>query len=122
MHRILAIALLALMTATLTPAGALAHAHLRSASPAAGSTVNPAPKEVVLSFTEKLEPKFSSIEVRDAKGAALQDGAASGDPADATKLRVALKPLPPGTYKVIWRVLSVDTHRTNGSFTFRVGP
>jgi len=37
-------------------------------------------------------------------------------------LRVALKPLPAGTYKVIWRVLSVDTHRTNGSFTFRVGP
>jgi len=40
----------------------------------------------------------------------------------ATELRVALKPLPPGTYKVIWRVLSVDTHRTNGSFIFRVGP
>lgn len=122
MQRILAIARLALITAALTPAGALAHAHLRSASPAAGSTVNQAPKEVVLSFTEKLEFKFSSIEVRDAKGVALQDGAVSGDPADATTLRVALKPLPPGTYKAIWRVLSVDTHRTNGSFTFRVGP
>jgi len=121
MHRVFTIAFLALMTVALTPAGALAHAHLRSAIPAAGSTVSPAPKEVVLSFTEKLEPKFSSIEVRDAKGAAMQDGAASGDAADATKLRVALKPLPPGTYKVIWRVLSVDTHRTNGSFTFRVG-
>jgi hypothetical protein len=38
-----------------------------------------------------------------------------------TELRVALKPLPPGTYKVIWRVLSVDTHRTQGEFTFSVG-
>jgi methionine-rich copper-binding protein CopC len=36
-------------------------------------------------------------------------------------LHVALKPLSPGTYKVIWRVLSVDTHRTQGDFTFRVG-
>ncbi|MSP32816.1 MAG: hypothetical protein EXR03_08360 [Pseudolabrys sp.] len=27
-----------------------------------------------------------------------------------------------GTYKVIWRVLSVDTHRSQGNFTFRVGP
>ncbi|HJS62184.1 MAG TPA: copper resistance protein CopC, partial [Pseudolabrys sp.] len=29
---------------------------------------------------------------------------------------------PPGTYKVFWRVLSVDTHRAQGDFTFRVGP
>jgi methionine-rich copper-binding protein CopC len=94
---------------------------LDHASPAVGSAVAAAPKEVVLSFTEKLESKFSSIEVRDAKGAAMQTGKAALGAA-ATDLRVALKPLPPGTYKVIWRVLSVDTHRTNGSFTFRVGP
>jgi len=104
------------------PATAQAHAHLNRASPAAGSTVTPAPKEVVLSFTEKLEPEFSTIEVRDAKDTAVQTGKASLDPAIPAQLRVALKPLPPGTYKVIWRVLSVDTHRTNGSFTFRVGP
>ena len=103
------------------PVAAGAHAMLDHASPAVGSAVAAAPKEVVLSFTEKLEPKFSSIEVRDAQGAAVQAGKAAlgGSP---TELRIALKPLPPGTYKVIWRVLSVDTHRTNGSFTFRVGP
>jgi methionine-rich copper-binding protein CopC len=38
-----------------------------------------------------------------------------------TQLRVPLKPLPPGTYKVIWKVMSVDTHRAQGDFTFRVG-
>ncbi len=37
-------------------------------------------------------------------------------------LRVPLPPLPPGTYKVIWRVLSVDSHVTEGDFTFRVAP
>ena len=37
-------------------------------------------------------------------------------------LRVPLKPLDPGSYKVIWRVLSVDTHRSNGEFSFKVGP
>jgi methionine-rich copper-binding protein CopC len=36
-------------------------------------------------------------------------------------LHVGLKPLPPGTYRVHWRVLSVDTHTTEGSFTFQVG-
>jgi copper resistance protein C len=112
------VTILALLAA---PAAASAHAMLAHASPAVGGAVAAAPKEVVLSFTEKLEPKFSSIEVRDAKSAAMQDGKATLGNAP-TDLRVALKPLPPGTYKVIWRVLSVDTHRTNGSFTFRVGP
>ena len=121
MHRILLIGFLAFMTPALTPAAAIAHADLRSASPAASTTVSPAPKEVALSFTEKLEPKFSSIEVRDAKGNAMQSGTAVPG-ASPTELRVALKPLPPGTYKVIWRILSVDTHRTSGSFTFRVRP
>ena len=40
---------------------------------------------------------------------------------DGTELRVPLKALPPGTYQVTWRVLSVDTHRTQGNFTFHVG-
>ena len=109
--------ILALLVA---PVAASAHAMLDHAAPAVGSTVASAPKEVVLSFTEKLEPKFSSIEVRNANGAAVQLW--QGRAASGTEMRVALKPLPPGTYKVIWRVLSVDTHRTNGSFSFRVGP
>ena len=56
--------ILALLVA---PAAASAHAMLDHASPAVGSTVAAAPKELVLSFTEKLEPKFSSIEVRNAQ-------------------------------------------------------
>lgn len=99
---------------------ALAHAHLDHASPKVGSTVSPAPQEVVLWFTEKLEAAFSSIEVRNDQGVAVQAGKASVT-GDRTQLRVPLKALPPGTYKVIWQVMSVDTHRTQGDFTFRVG-
>ena len=110
------------MIIAFAPHAVLAHAHLNHASPAAGSTVAQPPKEVAIWFTEALEPKFSSIEVQDAKGAPVQSDKAFLDPSNTAELRVALKPLPPGTYKVIWRVLSVDTHRTNGSFTFRVGP
>ena len=36
-------------------------------------------------------------------------------------LHVALKALPPGDYKVSWHVVSVDTHRTIGDFSFTVG-
>jgi methionine-rich copper-binding protein CopC len=76
---------------------------------------------VVLSFTEELEPAFSTIEVRNESGAVVSSGKAQVDAKRRTQMRVPLKSLPPGTYKVIWRVLSVDTHRTQGDFTFRVG-
>ena len=104
------------------PLPAHAHAHLDHAMPGVGSTVTPAPREVVIFFTEALEGKFSSIVVRDAKGAAVQDGVAGLDPGNRAQLRIKLKPLPPGTYKVFWRILSVDTHRSQGAFSFRVRP
>ena len=104
------------------PEAAYAHVQLNHATPAVGSTVAQAPQELVLSFTETLEPAFSAIEVHNADGAPMQAGKAVVDPATRTQMRVPLKPLPPGTYKVIWRVLSVDTHRSQDDFTFRVGP
>jgi methionine-rich copper-binding protein CopC len=115
------IVLLILSILLVAPTGAFAHAFLDHAAPRVGNTVAQAPKEVVLWFTQQLEPAFSSIEVRNEQGAAVTTGKAAVI-GDRTQLRVALRPLPPGTYKVIWRVLSVDTHRTQGDFTFRVGP
>ena len=97
-----------------------AHAHLDRASPPPDSTVQTAPREVTLWFTQKLEPSFSSAEVHDSSGTRVDQGARV-DEADPTLLRVSLMPLPPGTYKVHWRVVSVDTHRTEGDFSFRVG-
>ena len=117
-HRIYLLAFAAFHFAA--PATAFAHAQLDHAAPKVGSTVDQSPKEVVLWFTEKLEPAFSSIEVRNEQGATVSTGKATVV-GDRTQLRVPLKSLPPGAYKVIWRVLSVDTHRTQGDFTFRVG-
>jgi methionine-rich copper-binding protein CopC len=100
----------------------LAHAHavLDHASPLVGSTVRSAPRTVSLWFTQKLEAAFSAIEVRDSGGARVDVGKAQVG-GDGTMLRVGLKALPPGTYQVHWRVLSVDTHKTEGNFSFSVG-
>lgn len=106
----------------LLPAAALAHAHLDHAQPAAGAKLTQAPGEVSLWFTEAVEPKFSSIVVEDAKGAAVQDGKAEGAADNTALLKVKLKTLKAGAYKVTWKVLSVDTHRTHGTFTFTVAP
>ena len=95
-----------------------AHAFLDHAEPRVGSTVPTAPRELVLSYTQNLEPAFSSVEVSDANGARVDLGKPK---IGASTMRVGLKQLAPGTYRVRWQVLSVDTHTTEGSFTFRVG-
>jgi methionine-rich copper-binding protein CopC len=100
---------------------ARAHAFLDRASPAVGSTVHAPPSEVRIQFTEELEPAYSAAHVEDASGATVST-AARVDERERSVLIVSLGALKPGRYKVIWKVLSVDTHVTNGTFTFTVAP
>jgi methionine-rich copper-binding protein CopC len=112
------------IAALLSLAGAVAayaHAHLERAVPAAGATETTAPSEVMLHFSEKLEPKFSTAVVKDAAGLQVDKRDARVDEADRTTLRVSLPPLGPGQYKVEWRVISVDTHASKGDYGFRIG-
>ena len=96
-----------------------AHAHLDRADPRVGSTVNAAPREVSLSFSENLETAFSTIKVTDASGQRVDEGKPS---IEGNVMRVQLRAIPPGTYRVEWHVLSVDTHTTEGRFNFEVHP
>ena len=116
MRNAVAVALLALWPFATTVAEA--HAFLDHADPRVGSTVQTAPRELSLSFTQELEPAFSTVEVRDANGARVDQGKPR---ISADGMRVGLKPLTPGTYTVQWHALSVDTHKTEGSFSFHVG-
>jgi methionine-rich copper-binding protein CopC len=115
--RILIVAMSALL-AVMAGTAAEAHAFLDHAEPRVGSTVPTAPRELSLSFTQKLEPAFSSVEVSDANGARVDLGKPS---VSASVMRIGLKQLSAGTYRVRWHVLSVDTHTSEGSFTFQVG-
>ncbi len=100
---------------------ASAHAFLKTAVPAVGSTVQQPPSQVAIEFTEGVEPKFSTITVQDAAGAEVGIGDVHLQGGN-TRLAVGLKPLPAGTYKVIWHATAVDTHKTEGNFTFTIKP
>ena len=89
--------------------------------PGVGSSLPTSPKTVTLWFTQELEPAFSDVVVTNAAGQRVDAGKAQVPDGHPMELEVALKPLPPGTYKVSWHVVSVDTHRTEGTFTFQVG-
>ncbi len=103
------------------PGDAQAHAFVARASPAVGSTVHTPPTEVRIQYTETLESAYSTARVEDASGATVST-AARVDPTEKSVLIVPLDPLKPGRYKVVWKVLSIDSHVTNGSFTFTVAP
>jgi copper resistance protein C len=111
--------LIAVLTSMLiSPAGA--HSRLERAIPVAGSAVRASPPQVKLWFTERLEPAFSKVQVFDRNGNQVDKGNPEVDDADAKLLHVSLPTLAPGTYRVKWRVLSVDTHVSKGDFTFNV--
>jgi copper resistance protein C len=103
-------------------AAGVAHSFLERAEPRAGSTVKAAPTEVRLRFTERLEAAFSTVRVTDETGKRVDRGEARMDAGAPRELRVPLGLLAPGRYAVHWRVLSVDSHVVEGTFTFRVAP
>ena len=105
-----------------TASPALAHAFLERAVPPVGSELAASPPELVLTFTEGVEPLFSSIELRDAAGATVTISKPHTRPGNDRQLVIELPSLHEGKYTVIWHATSVDTHKTEGNFRFSVGP
>ena len=103
-------------------ADAPAHAVLERAEPRAGSKIRTPPGEVKLWFTENLEPAFSSVRVLDTQGRWVDRADSRVDRTNPALLRVSLPALEAGTYRVIWRVVSIDTHVSEGHFTFSFAP
>jgi copper resistance protein C len=99
---------------------AFAHAMLERASPPVGSEAASPPHEIALTFTEGVEPLFSSIEVRNAEGTVVTTGKPHVATGNARRLAVDVPELQGGKYTVIWHVTSEDTHKTEGSFQFSV--
>lgn len=112
-----------LLLVAVAPAPVRAHAELVSSSPVANSALVEAPDEIVLAFTEPIDPATVVVTVLDPEA---RDLAGVGPPvvdAGATELTVALPTLEPGTYTVSYQVVSaLDGHTTAGIFAFLVDP
>ncbi|WP_438764692.1 copper homeostasis periplasmic binding protein CopC [Kushneria sp. TE3] len=109
------------LAALLGSTQALAHAHLKDATPGEKASVSD-PHEIRLTFSEGLELAFSEIDVVGTSGdsvtldeARLQDGG-------RTLVVPIGESLERGSYDVHWHVLSVDGHKTQGQYRFDVSP
>ncbi len=83
---------------------------------------NTPPKELQLTFSEAVEPRFAIVSVTDAAAHQETTGPPRRSPANPDTLLVPLKHLREGWYLVYWRAISVDGHPVRGAFTFAVGP
>jgi methionine-rich copper-binding protein CopC len=114
---------LAAVAATFAATSALAHAFLDHAVPAVGAIVSASPGELELVFTQNIVPTFSGVEIVAAGGGAVPSAKAAASAENPAALRVRLgQALKPGAYIVNWHVVSVDTHRSSGSYKFTVAP
>lgn len=116
----------ALLVSVITSGTAAAHAHLESQLPAADSTVS-SPKELHLQFSEGVEEKFTKISITSVapsgKNMVEPVPTVATDPADKKLLIVTpAAPLAAGEYKIEWHAVSVDTHKSEGSYRFNVSP
>lgn len=96
-----------------------AHAHPKTMAPVPDST-GPAPTKISITFSEAVEPKFSSIKLTDIEGKSVDSEISKPAPGDPTTITLAVPSLPAGTYVVHWVNVSIDGHRLEGSYKFTV--
>jgi methionine-rich copper-binding protein CopC len=108
-----------LAVAVSTPIAAWAHSFPEKEVPSAGEKVASPPSEVVIDFDAPIEKLFAKLEVAGADGTNLAQAAPQISD-DGTRMSVKVPALKPGDYTVKWAVVGIDTHHTQGSYTFTV--
>jgi methionine-rich copper-binding protein CopC len=110
----------ALLSTLLVASSVFAHAHLKSATPAADSTTV-APKELRLVFSEGVEAAFTKVNLSRDGAAVAVKGITTEGTDKKTLIVTPAAPLAAGNYKVEWHAVSVDTHKSEGHYSFKVG-
>lgn len=111
--RVLACCSLAILAAPVS-----AHAFLDHAKPAAGAVLHAPPENVMLLFSDSLDPE-SNVAVLDASGRSVAVGRLM---ISGNCIMAPLRPLGPGRYRVVWHAVSIDDHRTQGGYEFVIKP
>jgi methionine-rich copper-binding protein CopC len=86
---------------------ARAHANLVGSVPKAGEVVVQSPSEIILEFSESLDPAVSRVELHDVRGQVIVPGPGIIEPIEPRVLRLRLDTLPDGVYSAVWRARSI---------------
>lgn len=107
------------VSAPLSAPPAYAHAFLDHAVPGVGMTVSGPVREIRITYTQGIVVAFSHVHVVSSSGAQIPVSKPVNAGQETLVVRLG-RSLGPGTYSVSWQVVSVDTHTTQGTFSFTV--
>jgi copper resistance protein C len=108
-----------IMFSVLAAREAFGHALLQHSNPPVGGSVSGSPSSIQLEFTQGVEARYSHVSITGPGGEVQVSSPTNGGAKSTLVVRLG-KGLKPGSYHVHWSVLSVDTHKTQGSFSFEV--
>ncbi|MFL2924583.1 MAG: copper resistance protein CopC [Actinomycetes bacterium] len=122
MHRNIALAATAamvfLLSVLMAPTGS-AHADLQVSTPEDGESLEVAPEEIRLTFSEELFEELVEISILDAAGDLYSTIGVEQTPPPGTGVIFPWPPqAPPGEYSIAYRVVSADGHPVTGTVSF----
>ena len=121
-HRNIALAATAamvfLLSVLMAPTGS-AHADLQVSTPEDGESLEVAPEEIRLTFSEELFEELVEISILDAAGDLYSTIGVEQTPPPGTDVIFPWPPqAPPGEYSIAYRVVSADGHPVTGTVSF----
>ncbi|MCP5274787.1 MAG: copper resistance protein CopC [Burkholderiales bacterium] len=97
-----------------------AHASLVKSDPPRRASLSESPSQIQLWFNEEIETAYALVEVLDSDGNTVSVDEPSAVADDPKSVVLAMPALKPGSYKVQFRVLSVDGHVVESNYSFRI--
>jgi copper resistance protein C len=102
------------------PLPVFAHAIMVKSQPVVDSTIAESPKQVDVWFNDKVGSEYKALAVIDSSGKRVDNKDAAQETFDPSHLYTTVTDLPPDTYTVRYRVVSMDTHIVTGKFKFTI--
>lgn len=102
------------------PLPIFAHAIMVKSQPEADSTITESPKQVDTWFNDKVGSEYKALAVINSAGKRVDNKDAAQETFDQSHLYTTVTELPPDTYTVRYRVVSMDTHIVTGKFKFTI--
>ncbi len=100
---------------------ALAHTELVRSNPTANATVHNAPRQITLTFNERLVARFSKFDlVMPTHGNMAVAVRTTVSPDGKRIIGTLASPLGQGDYRVNWTAAGSDGHKMTGTLTFKV--
>lgn len=120
MRKLVAGALVSMVTVVALAGPASAHAQLISTQPASGAVLASSPTAVTVRFDESVGVRPDGLQLRDATGTRVDHGGLRRIDGGRT-IQLPVSDLPNGGYVVTWRVVSADGHPVSGGVSWRIG-